>query len=60
MKLSSQSTAGGVAGGVAVPCFLPASANYAKMLGQNHFVEPNQYVLTFSPPVELLSEYQYD
>ncbi len=26
--------------------FLAASANYAKMLGQNHFVKPNQHVLT--------------
>jgi hypothetical protein len=47
MKLSSQSTAGGT---VAGPFFiLPASANCEKMLGQNHFAEPNQYVLTFAP-----------
>jgi hypothetical protein len=28
-------------------CPLAASANCAKMLSQNHFVEPNQHVLTF-------------
>jgi hypothetical protein len=27
-------------------CLLPASANCAKMLGSNHFAEPNQHVLT--------------
>ncbi len=26
------------------------STSYAKMLGQNHFAEPNQYVLTFLHP----------
>jgi hypothetical protein len=30
---------------------LPASAKSAKMLGQNHFAEPNQHVLTFLHPI---------
>jgi hypothetical protein len=29
-------------------CFLPALANSAKMLGQNHFAEPNRGVLDIS------------
>ncbi len=28
-------------------CLLPASRNCTKTLDQNHFAEPNQYVLTF-------------
>jgi hypothetical protein len=35
----------------ALLCLLPASANYAKMLGQNHFAELNQHVLTFPYPI---------
>jgi hypothetical protein len=31
--------------------FLPASENCAKMLGQNHFAEPNQHVLSFVHPI---------
>jgi hypothetical protein len=27
-------------------CFLLASTSHVKMLGQNHFAEPNQHVLT--------------
>jgi hypothetical protein len=30
---------------------LPAWANCAKLLAQNHFVEPNQHVLTFIYPI---------
>jgi hypothetical protein len=46
IKPSSQSTAG-----VRLCCaFLPASASCAKVLGQNHFAEPNQHVLTFLHP----------
>jgi hypothetical protein len=29
-------------------CLLPASANCAKMLGQSHFAQLNQHVLTSS------------
>jgi hypothetical protein len=35
----------------ALLCLLPHSANYAKMLGQNHFAEPNWHVLTFLHPI---------
>ncbi len=35
----------------ALLCLLPPSANCAKMLGQNHFEEPNQHGLTFLHPV---------
>jgi hypothetical protein len=28
-------------------CLLPATANSAYMLGQNHFAEPNRHVLPF-------------
>jgi len=37
--------------GKAFPCLLPASANYAKMLGQNDFAEPNWHGLTFLHPI---------
>jgi hypothetical protein len=30
---------------------LPAWASSAKLLGQNHFAEPNQHVLTFLHPI---------
>jgi len=30
-----------------------ASANFAKMLGQNYFAEPDQHVLTFLHPISM-------
>jgi hypothetical protein len=42
IKLSNQSTAR-----QALLCLLPALANCAKLLGHNHFAEPNWHVLTF-------------
>jgi hypothetical protein len=35
----------------ALLCILPASANCTKMLGQNHFAEPNGHVLTSLHPI---------
>ncbi len=38
--------------GVEICWLLPTSINYAKMLGQNHFVEPNQQkILIFLHPI---------
>jgi hypothetical protein len=35
----------------ALMCILPASANCAKLVGNNHFAEPNWHVLTFLHPI---------
>jgi len=37
----------------ALMCLLPASANCAKLLGNNHFAEPNWHVLAFLHPILL-------
>jgi hypothetical protein len=37
--------------GFCCACYVPASGKGAKMLGQDHFVEPNRLVLTFLHPI---------
>jgi hypothetical protein len=38
-------------------CYVPATANYAIMLSQNHFHELNWHVLTFLDPIFTMQDH---